>query len=99
MDALVDQAIQQLMDVRHEDLLRRSIFPVFIVVGIVVFPQHLFKIRGIRNIRVDAQGTDGLSSAVVKIDGGLKPENVAQIQNIISREIGTEIENIHIMEK
>lgn len=36
---------------------------------------------------------------VVKIDGGLKPENVAQIQNIISREIGTEIENIHIMEK
>ena len=36
---------------------------------------------------------------VVNIDGGLKPENVAQIQNIISREINTEIENIHITEK
>ena len=58
------------MDVRHKNLLGRGVFLVFIVVGIVVFPQHFFKICGIRNIRVDAQGTDGLSGAVVKIDGG-----------------------------
>lgn len=38
-------------------------------------------------------------NVVVKINGGLNSEKVAQIQNIVSREIGTEVENIHIMEK
>ena len=38
-------------------------------------------------------------NVVVSIKDGLTPEKVAQIQNIISREMGTEIENIHIMEK
>lgn len=37
-------------------------------------------------------------NVVVSIKDGLSTEKVAQIQNIISREIGTEIENIHIME-
>lgn len=36
---------------------------------------------------------------VVSIKNGLTAEKVAQIQNIISRELGTEVENIHIMEK
>ena len=35
----------------------------------------------------------------VSVEGGLDTGKVAQIQNIISREIGTEIENIHISEK
>ena len=38
-------------------------------------------------------------NVVVNVKNGLSTEKVAQIQNIISREIGTEIENIHIMEK
>ncbi len=36
---------------------------------------------------------------VVNVKDGLTAEKVAQIQNIISREIGTDVENIHIMEK
>ena len=38
-------------------------------------------------------------NVIVSITGGLTTEGVAKIQNIISREIGTEIENIHITEK
>ena len=38
-------------------------------------------------------------NVVVSVEGGLDTGKVAQIQNIISREIGTEIENIHISEK
>lgn len=38
-------------------------------------------------------------NAVVSIDGGLETKSVAQIQNIISRELNTEIENIHITER
>ncbi len=36
---------------------------------------------------------------VVSVQGGLDTQKVAQIQNIVSREIGTPIENIHISEK
>lgn len=36
---------------------------------------------------------------VVNVEGGLNTERVSQIQNIISRELSTEIENIHITEK
>lgn len=38
-------------------------------------------------------------NVIVSITGGLTTEGVAKIQNIISREIGTKIENIHITEK
>ena len=38
-------------------------------------------------------------NVVVHIDGGLNIEKVSQIQNIISRELSVEIENIHISEK
>ena len=36
---------------------------------------------------------------VVRVKDGLNQEKVSQIQNIISRELSTEIENIHISEK
>ena len=36
---------------------------------------------------------------VVSIENGLNTEQVAKIQNIVSRELGTQIENIHITEK
>ena len=38
-------------------------------------------------------------NVVVHIEGGLSTESVAKVQNIISRELGTEIGNIHITEK
>ena len=38
-------------------------------------------------------------NVVVSINGGLETKSVAQIQNIISRELNTEIENIHITER
>lgn len=38
-------------------------------------------------------------NVVVSVKNGLTTERVAQIQNIVSREIGSEVENIHIMEK
>ncbi|MBR3163263.1 MAG: SpoIIIAH-like family protein [Clostridia bacterium] len=38
-------------------------------------------------------------SVVVKVDGGLAENQVAQIQNVISREINVEIQNINITEK
>ena len=38
-------------------------------------------------------------NVVVKVEGGLKKEKVAQLQNIISRELNSKIENIHITEK
>lgn len=42
---------------------------------------------------------EGSVNVVVSIKDGLSADKVAQVQNIISREIGTEIEGIHIMEK
>ena len=36
---------------------------------------------------------------IVHVEGGLNTERVSQIQNIISRELSTEIDNIHISEK
>lgn len=36
---------------------------------------------------------------VVKVDGGLTKQKVAQIQNIVSREFNSKLENIHITEK
>ena len=38
-------------------------------------------------------------SIVVKVDGNLAENQVAQIQNVISREMKVEIENINITEK
>lgn len=38
-------------------------------------------------------------NVVVKVEGGLTKQKVAQIQNIISREFKCDIDNIHILEK
>lgn len=38
-------------------------------------------------------------NVVVKVEGGLKKDKVAQIQNIIARELNSKIEDIHITEK
>ena len=38
-------------------------------------------------------------NVIVKVEGGLEKNKVAQIQNIVSRELKSEIENIHITEK
>lgn len=38
-------------------------------------------------------------NVVVQVDGGLTQEKVAQIQNVICRELDAKIENIHITEK
>ena len=42
---------------------------------------------------------DDSVNIVVSIENGLNTENIAKLQNIVSRELGTQIENIHIMEK
>ena len=41
---------------------------------------------------------DSSVNVVVKIDGGLNTESVAKIQNIVSRELGIDLGNIHISE-
>ena len=38
-------------------------------------------------------------SVVVKVEGGLAENQVAQIQNVVSREMGVEVQNINITEK
>lgn len=42
---------------------------------------------------------DNSVNIVVNIKDGLNTEAIAKIQNIVSRELGTQIENIHITEK
>ena len=75
--------------------------------------QEITKINNIKNaimICENVLGTKGLDktivfvngdvvSAVVKVDGGLAENQVAQIQNVISREMCVQIENINITEK
>ena len=38
-------------------------------------------------------------NVVVEVEGGLTKDKVAQIQNVVSRELNSKIENIHITEK
>ena len=75
--------------------------------------QEITKINNIKNsimICENILGTKGLDksvvfvndnsvSIVVKVDGGLVENQVAQIQNVVSREMGVEIANINITEK
>lgn len=75
--------------------------------------QEITKINNTKNaimICENILGTKGLDknvvfvngdsvSVIVKVDGGLAENQVAQIQNVISREMGTEIQNINITEK
>ncbi len=59
--------------------------------------ENLLSTKGFENYVVLVN--DNSVNVVVKVDGGLEKNKVAQIQNIISRELKSKIEDIHITEK
>lgn len=74
--------------------------------------QEIDKINNLQNAIMIAENlltTKGFSENIIFVNGDsisviigkeeLKPEEIAQIQNIISRELGSEVENIHISMK
>ena len=63
----------------------------------IMIAENLILTKGFQNcvILVNEESVN----VVVSVEGGLTTDSVAKIQNIITREIGTEIENIHITEK
>lgn len=62
----------------------------------IMICENLIKIKRFKNIIIFVNGE---SINVVVEDEQLSPEEVAQIQNIVSREMSTKIENIHISNK
>lgn len=77
-----------------------------------VASQEIDKINNLQNAIMIAENlltTKGFSNNIIFVNGDsisviigkeeLKPEEIAQIQNIISRELGAEVENIHISMK
>lgn len=62
----------------------------------IMICENLISIKGFNNSIVLANGE---SINVVIEDDELSQEEIAQIQNIITREMSTAIENIHIMKK
>lgn len=63
----------------------------------IMICENLILTKGFENCVIFVN--DKSVNVVVKVEGGLSTEKVAKVQNIISRELGTEIENIHITEK
>lgn len=63
----------------------------------IMICENLIKTKGFNNCVIFIN--DANVNVVVNVDGGLETEKVAKIQNIVSREIGATIENIHITEK
>lgn len=63
----------------------------------IMICENILGTKGIDKSVVFANGES--VSVVVKVDGGLAENQVAQIQNIISREIQVEVQNINITEK
>lgn len=63
----------------------------------IMICENLIKTKGFENCVILVN--DSSINVVVKIEGGLKTEAVAKIQNIVSREMKCEIGNIHISEK
>lgn len=63
----------------------------------IMICENLITTKGFENCVIFVN--DASVNVVVHIEGGLSTESVAKVQNIISRELGTEIENIHITEK
>lgn len=63
----------------------------------IMICENLISTKGFKNCVIFINNDS--VNVVVQKDGGLTKDGVAQIQNIISREIGTKIENIHITEK
>lgn len=63
----------------------------------IMISENLIKTKGFENCVILVN--DDSVNVVVKISGGLNTEGVAKIQNIVSRELKVEINNIHITEK
>lgn len=62
----------------------------------IMICENLIKTKGFDDVIIFANGD---SVSVVVEDEQLSPEEVAQIQNIISREMNAKVENIHISNK
>lgn len=62
----------------------------------IMICENLIKIKGFDNVIIFVNGN---SVSVVIDDNQLSVEKVAQIQNIISREMNTKVEDIHISSK
>lgn len=63
----------------------------------IMISENLIQTKGFENCVILVN--DSSVNVVVQISGGLNKEAVAKVQNIISRELNTEIDNIHITEK
>ena len=59
--------------------------------------ENLIKTKGFSNVVIFVNGES--VSAIVESKEELKQEEVAQVQNIIERELKTKAENIHISSK
>ncbi|MBR3134471.1 MAG: SpoIIIAH-like family protein [Clostridia bacterium] len=62
--------------------------------GAITTIENLIKIKGFEDLAVLINGNS--VNVVVKVEENLESTQVAQIQNIVSRELNTEIEDIHI---
>ena len=63
----------------------------------IMICENLLSTKGFSNSVIFVN--DKSVNVVVKVDGGLTQEKVAQIQNIVSRELDAEITDVHISEK
>lgn len=63
----------------------------------IMISENLIGTKGFNNCVILVN--DGSVNVVVNVQGGLNKENVAKLQNIVSRELKVEIDNIHITEK
>jgi len=62
----------------------------------IMISENLIKTKGFEDV-VIFQNDDSISVIINK--GELKKEDIAQVQSIIAREMGADIDNIHIMNK
>ena len=62
----------------------------------IMIAENLVKNKGFEDILILVN--DSSTSVIVRVEQ-LSPENIAQIQNIVSREIGIQISNINISNK
>lgn len=63
----------------------------------IMISENLIGTKGFNNCVI--LENDGSVNVVVNVQEGLNKENVAKLQNIVSRELKVEIDNIHITEK
>ena len=62
----------------------------------IMIAENIIKTKGIEDVAILVNGE---SINVIVKGEDLKEEEIAQIQNIVTRELGAKIENIHIMNK